>query len=177
MVAGLILFLLEVGLLFGQSDYVGFEGGTSLAYLNGPDVSPLFGSRLGVVAGGFAHLGLLPGLALQPEVLYAQKGAQTSDGSTAYELNYVEIPVLVEVSLALPLLNPGVLLGPSFDGNVMTTGLQNINPVDIGVVGGLQLHFEPILLSGRYEMGLTNVASDRNMQNGNLTFLVGVAFL
>jgi hypothetical protein len=162
---------------FAQQVYLGFEGGANFAYLNGPDVSPLFGSRLGVVAGGFAHVGLFPGLALQPELLYAQKGAQTSNGSTVYQLNYVEIPVLAELSLPIPVLQPGIIVGPAFDGNVMTSGLQNVNPVDVGVIGGLEFHFDPILVSGRYEMGLTDVTSDRNMQNGNFTFLVGVAFI
>ena len=59
----------------------------------------------------------------------------------------------------------------------LKSGLQNVNPVDVGVIGGLQFHFDPILVSGRYEMGLTDVTSDRNMQNGNFTFLVGVAFI
>jgi hypothetical protein len=172
-----ILAAVTVSPAYEQEVYLGFEGGANFAYLNGPDVSPLFGSRLGVVAGGFAHVGLFPGLALQPELLYAQKGAQTSDGRTVYQLNYVEIPVLAEVSLGLPVVNPGIIIGPAFDGNVMTSGLQNVNPVDVGVIGGLQFHFDPILVSGRYEMGLTDVTSDKNMQNGNFTFLVGVAFI
>ena len=172
-----VLAALVASPAFEQQVYLGFEGGANFAYLNGPDVSSLFGSRLGIVAGGFAHVGLFPGLALQPELLYAQKGAQTANGNVVYQLNYVEIPVLAELSLPLPLFQPGILLGPAFDGNVMASGIQNVNPVDVGVIGGLQFHFDPIMVNGRYEMGLTDVTSDRNMQNGNFAFLVGVAFI
>src|SRR5258708_2336186 len=173
---GLVLFFLTAGLVRGPTAFFWFLGGVNFFYFNGPDVNPLFGSRFGVVAGGFAHVVLIPSLAFQPELLYAQKGAQTSVGATSYQLNYVEIPFLAEISTGLP-LNLGILLGPSLNANVVMNGLQNVNPVDIGLVGGLQFHFEPILLNGRYEIGLTNVTSDRNMQNGNLTFLVGVAFI
>jgi len=170
-----VLFLPGSG--FADTSFLGFEAGINFADLNGTDVNPSFGSRLGAVGGGLAHLGLIPGLAFQPEILYTQKGAKFSNGGTDYQLDYVEIPVLVELSLGLPGINPGILLGPSIDWNVMMKGLPNINPMDTGIIAGLQLHFEPILLSGRYEVGLTNVTSDQNMQNGTFTFLLGIAFI
>jgi hypothetical protein len=176
-VIGLVFSILAAGPARGQPSYLGFEGGVNFAYLNGQDVNPVFGSRFGAVAGALAHFSLIHSLAVQPELLYIQKGAQAPNGVTSFQLNYIEVPVLAEISTGLPLLNPGILLGPSLSANVLMSGLSNVNPLDVGLIGGLQFHLEPILVSGRYELGLTNVTSDRNMQNGNFTFLVGVAFI
>lgn len=167
---------LEMQPVFGQSLGLGVEGGANFANLNGKDVNSYVASRLGFVGGGFLHWGLTQALSLQPEVLYAQKGAKTSDGSLSYQLDYVEIPVLLEISLGLPVIGPGILIGPSFDANVAASGLSNVTPADVGVVGGIQVHFDPVLLSGRYEVGLTNVTSNQNLQNGTFTFLIGFMF-
>ncbi len=102
----LILGLVWLGLAaqpgFGQS--LGLEAGANFANLNGKDVNNVVASRLGIVGGGFLYLPLSPSLAFQPEVLYAQKGAKTADGTTTYQLDYVEIPVLLEISLGLPVV-------------------------------------------------------------------------
>lgn len=175
------LFLLAMGGSMAMADAVpsvlsprlGVEGGIDMANFVGTNVSDIFASRLGFVAGVFADLPLIPSLTLQPEILYEQKGGKYN--GTAYELNYVEVPVLLDVTFGIPLLNPGILLGPSFAANI--AGVANINQTDIGLIVGAQATLSQFLFSGRYEIGLTNVNSTQNVQNGTFTLLVGLSFI
>ena len=150
---------------------IGVEGGFNIASLNGP-VDDVFATRLGFVGGAFLNLPFGPTLALQPELLYEQKGGQVN--GNPYRLDYVEVPVLLDISLVGPL---GILLGPSFAANVDNQGVSNPNSTDVGLILGAQLDFLPILLSGRYEVGLTDVSTNANIQNGTFTFLAGLSFI
>lgn len=176
---GLALGIFAALPLWALGQTLGMEAGANFADLTGNNVDSFVDSRLGLVGGGFLRLPLTQALALQPEILYEQKGADTSSGGEAgYRLDYVEVPVLLEVNLGFPVVGPGILLGPAFDINVFSSGLTNkANPADAGLIGGLQVHLDPWVLSGRYEMGLTSVTSNQNLQNGTLTFLVGLMFV
>ncbi len=158
------------------SSLLGLELGINLADLNGANVKDVIGSRLGFVGGAFLNFHLLPNLGIQPEVLYEQKGGKSN--GTAYQLDYVEIPVLVDITLMGPL---SVLIGPSFDSTAATQGTTAINTTDTGLVLGAQLNISNFLLSGRYEMGLTDVLagvnSNQNFQNGTFTFMAGLSLI
>jgi hypothetical protein len=151
---------------------LGVEGGFNLANLQGQNVNDVFASRLGFVGGAFLDLPLSPSLAIQPEVLYEQKGGKFN--GNAYQLDYIEIPILLDVTLLGPL---GVILGPSFDSNVASNGVVDVNRTDVGLILGAQVNVAPILVSGRYEVGLNDVSSDQKIQNGTFTFLVGLSIL
>lgn len=150
----------------------GVEAGFNLANLNGPDANDVFGSRLGFVGGAFLGLPLGPTLQFQPEILYSQKGGKYN--GNPYQLDYWEVPILLDVNLVGPL---GILLGPSFELNSANNGISNINDSDMGLVLGAQVNVERFLVSGRYEIGLTNVTNNQSVQNGTFTFLVGFSFI
>jgi len=154
---------------------LGVEAGINLANLNGQNVNDVIGSRLGFVGGGYVNLPLTAGLAFQPEVLYEQKGGKIN--GNAYQLDYIEVPVLLDITFGVPVLNPGILLGPTFDANVFNSGLSNLNSADVGLMGGVQVNLAQFLVSGTYEVGLTDVSSSQKVQNGTFTFLVGLSFL
>ncbi|MGH7740300.1 MAG: porin family protein [bacterium] len=164
--------------------HLGLEAGANFSNLMGKDLNSL-GSlnadRLGFVAGGYLELDLGNSFALRPEVLYEQKGAAISGSTTTTELDYIEIPVLLKIGLGSPVFNPSILVGPSFDWNTLAKdgngNISNVNSSDIGLVAGLQINVSKFLVSGRYELGLDNVAHDTNVQNGTLTFLVGYSFI
>lgn len=156
----------------GRRPRLGVEAGINLASLNGPNLSGVIGSRLGFVAGGFLNLPLGSRLALQPEVLYEQKGGKINGSD--YQLDYVEIPILLDAQLVGPL---DILLGPSFAGTVANSGVDKVNSADVGLVLGAQVSFTQLLVSGRYEVGLSDVSSDTKIQNGTFTFLVGLSLI
>ena len=131
----------------GLAPRLGVEGGINLASLNGQNVNDVFASRLGFVGGAFLNLPFGPTLAFQPELLYEEKGGKYN--GNPYRLNYVEVPLLLDVSLIGPI---GVILGPSFAARVADEGVTNPNNTDIGLILGAQVDVFPLLLSGRYEL-------------------------
>ncbi len=154
------------------SAHFGVEGGINLSSFNGPTVDSVYASRLGFVGGLFLNLPFSPILAIQPELLYEQKGGKINDND--YRLDYVEVPVLLDVTLIGPF---SVILGPSFSANVGSYGVATVNQGDVGVILGAELGIPVFLLSARYEVGLTDLNSDTKIQNGTFTLMAGISFM
>jgi len=157
----------------------------NFSYLLGSDVSSLnlggaTNSRMGYVGGVFLSLNFTSGFAIRPEALYEQKGAQIAGTQTNLETDYFEVPVLAKIGLGLPILNPSLLIGPSFDWNTVASlpgGTGSVNTSDVGLVAGLDFDFSKLCINARYELGLDNVTSNKNIQNGTFTILMGYSFL
>lgn len=182
----LALAALTAGQVAAQSFDLGVEAGANFSTLVGSDATTLnsgnaLNSKLGFVGGGYLCLNFGTSFGIRPELLYEQKGAAISGTSTTTELDYIEIPVLLKFGLGTPVFNPSILLGPSFAWNTVAQGggvnIKGINSSDTGLVGGVELDFSKFLISGRYELGLDNVKSDSNVQNGTFTFLIGYDFM
>lgn len=183
---GLALLALAAGQASAQTFNLGLEAGANFSNFIGSDVTTdnVTGSRLGFVGGGFLSLNFGNSFAIRPEILYEQKGGKDTSNNT-YQLDYVEIPVLLKFSLGTPGINPAILLGPSFSFNMVaqvansgnTSTITNSNGSDIGVIGGVEVDIDKFLVSGRYELGFNDVATSTHLQNGTLTFLVGYAFM
>ncbi len=178
------MVLLAAGSVSAQNFNLGLEAGANFTNFIGSGVSSLgsFNSnKLGFVGGGFLQLNFGDVLALRPELLYEQKGNQISGTHSNVELDYVEVPVLLKLSTGIPVINPSVLLGPSFAWNTLAqsngTNISGINSSDIGLMAGLEFDLGKVLISGRYELGLDNVQSNTNVQNGTITVLAGYEFM
>lgn len=165
----------DMGLEAG-ANFSNFVGNGDLSQLGDPN-----NAKLGFVGGGFVSLNFGNSFAVRPEILYEQKGAAVSGTSTTTELDYVEVPILLKFMLGSPSFNPAILIGPSFSLNTVKTvannGPASVNQGDIGVVGGLEFDIDKFLISGRYELGLENVAQNVDVQNGTITLLVGYNFM
>ena len=169
-----------------QNFHLGLEAGANFDNFIGTDVSAssLTSSRLGLVGGAYLTLQFGSSFAIQPEVLYAQKGGQDTASNT-YQLDYIEIPVLFKLSLGTPIVNPGLLLGPTFNMNILakvvnggaSSDITNVNQTDIGVMGGVVVDIDKFSVSGRYELGLTDITTASKVQNGTITVLVGYSFM
>ena len=152
----------------------GVEGGFNLSSLNGP-VTNLYDTRLGFVGGAFINLPLGSTLALQPEFLYEQKGGQMN--GKPYQLDYMEVPILLDISFGFPVVNPGILAGLAFDANLASQGVTHVTSTDVGLVLGAQIFISKVLVSGRYEIGLTDVDTTAKIQNGTFTLMAGLSFI
>ena len=163
--------------------HLGLEAGANFSDFLGDtgSVGNLNNQRLGFIGGGYLSLNLSPSFAIRPEVLYEQKGAQISGTSSYAELDYIEIPVLLKFGLGTPIINPNILLGASVGWNILAKdqsgNISNINQSDVALIGGLELDIDKFNVSGRYELGVENVAKNTNVQNGTLTFLLGYSFI
>jgi len=138
---------LFVAFLFGTSsiwNLVAQEDKISLGIKAGLNLANVYNSKaesfdadpkLGFAAGGFLNIPLSAALAIQPEVMYSQKGYSATGliiGSTyklSYTFNYLDVPLLLVLRLS-PTLN--VVVGP-------------------------QINF---LLSSRYKFSQGNISSD-----------------
>jgi hypothetical protein len=74
-----------------------------------------------LVGGAYARFGIGSIFAIQPEVLYSQKGFKLDDvididgqpvnADATFSLDYIEIPLLLVARLDLPLVRPGIYAG------------------------------------------------------------------
>jgi hypothetical protein len=164
-----------------QTFNIGLEAGANFSSLIGSDAGEGLDSKLGIVGGGFVCLNFGENFSVRPEILYAQKGAAISGTSTSIQLDYIEIPILLKLSLGSPMVNPGILLGPTFSLNTVASidghSISDINSSDIGIMGGVEVDIDKFLVTARYELGLQNVIQDVKMQNGTFTILAGYMFM
>jgi len=182
---------------------LGVKGGINIANVdtNVSDISDLADSKTGFVGGGFVTLGLGSLFALQPELLYSQKGFQADEFGETVKLNtnYIEIPVLLKAQFKLAMLRPAVYAGPvvSFETGCSLSALEvsvdcDDEMADVGdrkknewgAVFGANLDFilGPVILilDARYQLGLTNLAdvpdSDEEVKNRVWQIMAGVGF-
>lgn len=113
------LLMLAAGPAAAQEVLVGVKGGLNISDISIEDVEDATESTSGLIAGGFIRFGLGEVLALQPELLYTQKGAEaedTAEGITAnLNLDYLEVPVLLlaRIPVEQSPVRPVVFAGPA----------------------------------------------------------------
>ncbi len=144
-------------------------------------------SRTGFVGGVFANLGLGEMWFIQPEVLYAAKGASFEGETLA--VDYLEVPVLFGAAFPISnsALKPMLFAGPSvaFKLSCDDSGFDcsdDVKSVDFGLVfgGGIQYALEnlTLFLDARYDLGLTDVNDDNTenieAKNRSWQFMAGI---
>ena len=158
------------------------KAGASFATLS--NKAPDWKSRTGFAVGAAFDLG--SGLiSLQPEVLYSQKGVAfdgtPSSSSTAPHLGYIDVPVLIKLTIRTPALQPMAYAGPSVNFrlscSVSGTDCKDVtNSTDYGVVLGGGLRFggsRGFTVEGRYTWGLKDVHDpSAGVKNETRTFLL-----
>ena len=164
---------------------LGIKGGLSFATLS--NKSPDFDNRTGFAAG--VALDLRSGLiGIQPEVLYVQKGV-TPNGTpsgTSPKLDYIEVPVLLKLSLGTPGIQPMVYAGPSAGFRLSCKVLEldcasgTVKSTDWGAVlgGGVRVGGDKgFTLEGRYTWGLKDIHDvSAGVDQKTRTFLALVGF-
>ncbi len=151
---------------------VGLEGGLSIANAT-LDPAVTTTARSGLAAGAMVELGVSEDFYLVVEALYVQRGYKESASGveTIYKQDYIDIPVQLKYDINLVLVKPFFTFGPylgflSKAGSetagtslTYTTGYKTTEfGLSLGV--GAELPFSPVtslFVSGRYNMGLTNV--------------------
>lgn len=181
-----LLFMSALGAtVFAQArTEVGFKGGVTRTDIVGDDTSDL-SHKSGAALGAFFSLKLNRFLALQPEMLYAQKGAIADAYSTGFlgesvqtslRFHYLEFPVLLK--FVIPMsgnLSPAVYAGPALNiklratarqdllGNFNDQKIGNIKSTDYSLVMGLggdfQWHSTRVVLDFRLTVGLGRFTS------------------
>jgi hypothetical protein len=176
---------------YGQVSY-GLKAGVNFADLSfdsSEDVAT--STRIGVLAGGFATV-RLGWLALQPEAIYTIKGASLDIGDIDSEfiVDYLEVPVLARLALPRALY---VAAGPSvalrlrarsrtaFGGSTEEIDLDDeVERVDLGIVGAVGLELGRWAIDGRYTHGLSDSDTDTSdivsVRNRVFSLSLGIRF-
>jgi hypothetical protein len=163
-----------------QSTEFGFKGGVNIATFSGDEVGDA-DSRIGMIVGGSFAFNVSPMFSIQPELLYAMKGAKFSDPdfSVTFKHDYLEIPILARLTVPTApgsSLRPSLLAGPALgielscdiegqeDGVTVSSSCSNFDlntkSTDFGLVFGGELGIDRggmrIGLELRYNLGLTS---------------------
>lgn len=220
----LILFL-GMGLVFtsspamGQVDIKpGVKAGLNFADLGGDDADAFaefissssgsvdIGRRTGFAVGGFALIDFAGPFALQPELVYVQKGqksdleaeffGETISGSVTTKLDYIEVPLLAkfQIPVAGP-LSPNLFAGPTvgftassevemeFSGESESDDIgDDISGTDFGLAFGggadFGLSAATLTVDLRYGLGLTDIPDEgeASVTNQGIMLTAGLAF-
>ena len=173
----------------------GVRAGVDFMTFGGDDTdSDNLDRRTGIMIGGFALVDLTGPFALQPELTYIQKGAESSDGDLTRKNDYIEIPVLAKFQLPVSgPASPNLFAGPTLGFNV-TAELEDDegNTQDFGdetsgtefglaVGGGVDfgLGTGTLMVDLRYELGLTSIDdtdADQSIRNQGFVITAGFVF-
>ena len=149
---------------------LGAKAGANLVKVEGQSFKDEF--RYGYHLGGFAEIGIIRKLTIQPEVLFNQY-SMTLDSSfkSVYEniitseqshvkLNYLSVPILLNYKFLGPIY---LQAGPAFsilidqNKNFLQNGGEAFKKGDFSMIGGAQVRLSKLYLSGRYVVGLANI--------------------
>jgi hypothetical protein len=184
--------------VFAQGISTGVRGGLNMATTatggEGGDGALEWQPR--AVFGGFVTWRVTSWLELQPEVLYAMKGAKSEEfGLTAkILLDYIEVPALARLSRGARGARSWYLVaGPSlsfltrarsradFGGAIEEIDLtDDVERFDIGVAAGGGVEFGSLLVDARYNHGLSDIDADATddvtVRNRAVSLTVGFKF-
>ena len=196
-----LVMILAVSVAFSQ---FGIKGGINLATVSGADKS-LGGidptHKLGLAGGISYRIGLIAGLAIQPEVMYIQKGAIydgnmsiqgfSISGKTTLSGNYIDIPVLVKFNLPIPVFSPYIEGGVSYGillsakekteagGQSNETDIKDqLTKSDVSLIFGVGVEFLILEIDARMVLGQTKLGkdSDAKVFNNGIIFTAGLRF-
>lgn len=140
-------------------------------------------SKAGFTAGLGVNVGLKnSAFSIQPELNYVSAGTKIKNDNNKYNLNYLELPILVKYSFGPVYINAGPSIGLTVGGmNKMETFYQaKVQKLNFGVQmgGGLAIPVGngTVLVDARYALGLTDVSKGpATVKNRGFIATVGYA--
>jgi hypothetical protein len=157
--------------LFAQDGKMmfGVKAGLNMANVTGDEAPDETSMKMGAVGGVFMCYKITDIFAIQPELLYTQKGATIDEGDDefSWKTDYFEIPLLLKVNLPTEgKIKPSLYAGPAL-GILMSAKYEEedikdyLKSTDFGVLAGAGLGYEMekgmIGIEARYEVGLMTI--------------------
>ncbi len=180
-----LFIIISISSAKSQGLSYGIKGGFNYAKVSGDVLNA--DSRSGFHVGGFAKFSLIL-IAIQPEILYSQRGYTSSNAGTDQEtrLNYLEVPIMLKVKV-FPLIS--IDAGPQFSylinqktittiSNNATTSksLSNLNRAETALAIGASLTVIKFGVSARYIMGFDDVSTLSAGKNRMLQLSASLSF-
>jgi hypothetical protein len=174
-----LLLLVSAGSAQAQNLRFGARAGVNVATItvDPDDGGVAFDARTGLVAGVFATWRALSWLEVQPEVLYASKGAALEQEGIDVQLvlDYVEVPLLARISKRMPRVTVYAAAGPAlawrvaaksrtvFSGATEEIDLaDDVEPFDLGIAAGGGVEAGMFVIDVRYTFGLRDIDADKS---------------
>jgi len=187
--ASLILFASNTR---AQGFAAGLKLGTNINKIQGQSFADKF--TYGYSAGAFMEVKLGKKWSIQPEVLFNQVNADTSDKfSELYNLNSSKLSNISLKYLSIPLLlnynvSKGLALqfGPQYgilldqNKNLLQNGRDAFKSGDFSLLGGIQVKVSSLRIFGRYAVGLNNLNDIDNRdswKNQSIQLGIGLTIL
>ncbi len=180
---------------FAQGISAGVKGGASFATVRFEGEADATRGRWFPAAGAFFVLPFRWGVSLQPEAVYAMKGARlrSPGAEPSLLLDYLETPVLARLTMtaagrrifAVGGVAPAFCLRArtrtKFGGSTEEIDiLDEVRRFDTGLVGGAGIELGRLVVDGRYTLGLINVDKESSniahAQNRAFTLTAGWRF-
>ena len=188
-----------------QVDFGVLAGGT-FSKFGGAD-KDIFGAgssktRVGFAAGGFVAVSLAPAFAIEPEVLFVQKGqkGELTGGTAQVKLSYLEVPLLLKVRMPAKgngsQFSPHAYAGPAIGfktsctiathptgGSATSQSCEDAGTdaksTDISLVLGAGVDIGRAIITARYDLGLKTIdssSSPDDVKNRTFYLLAGWTF-
>ena len=141
----------------------------------------------GLVGGAVFQMVWPKGFALQPEVLYSQKGCIFTGEGLRYDIDYIEIPVKIMYRLHMSEVKPFAFVAPygayairlKEKGDIVGDDVYSnkINKLDYGIGAGAGFDVWKIQLSFKYSWGFARVIDETfPVRNKVFTLSAGLLF-
>jgi len=140
---------------------LGGRVGVNFANIRIPDLDESYFIKYGLVVGGLVKFRFSRWVALQPELLYSQKGAAFTEDDI--DLKYVTLPLILKI---YPYKGLNVQLGPQldylFDSRLEEVDGENLFiPFNLSLPIGLGYEFDKgLLLALRFVYSATSILSE-----------------
>ncbi len=168
----------------------GVHGGVNFAQVStDPDSST--GTNTGLVVGIHTDIHFLPFLTLEPNIQFAQRGYSTKvlGIEQQFRANYIEMPILLKMSLPIPLIVPTLLAGPNFGvkvgdgcssdfGGCVSPNWESTHfGFDVGLGFDIPIVVSTAWIQARYHLGMTDVTPGAgDVNHRGVMLLAGFAF-
>lgn len=190
--------LLFVGAILAIAQ-TGLKGGVNLSNLYVDDIDDE-NVKVGYHLGIYHQAEITDIISIQPELLFTSKGAELNyqgflggSGNYRYNLNYIEIPVLVKLKLGGFNVHAGpyaaFLVGANIkdvdsDGDIQSVeslDRDDFNQLDYGLSLGTGFDFDGGTIGARYDFGLneigrSNFAGEAAGDAKNSAFMLFIGF-
>lgn len=140
-------------------------------------------ARVGINGALLTRLRFTNWVALQPEITYSTMGARATyalpqfTGDARIQLRYVQLPLMGYLTFfdifslhggpfVSYLVNSNFLAEGTFGAGGRTLTHEDFRSFDLGLAGGLEIHFNSIDIGFRYNRGFINVSGVRPLMGG-----------
>lgn len=124
------------------------------------------------------------GFAVQPEILYSQKGCISDDPRIQYDMDYIEVPVKIKYRLYLADIKPFAFVSPYVAYAIKVKPQEDsiyadpdqLNKFDAGIGAGAGFDIWNVQLSFKYSWGFAQVLNEVTPLR-NKVFTISLGFL